>query len=159
MHAGIIVIALPIITTPVEDTVTATHIPLMVLNYIDAQKPRSQGSPISEQKVLWESTEVASPCLEENRLHPCHPVHLKDLTQTVPMSGQRDGMGRMSGLFLQVLALDFSLSLCTQNKDISPSFSKWEFSAAIQKFLQGFKLIKDCIKETVSLTKMIRHKW
>lgn len=66
MHAEIIVITLLVITTPVESTIIATHIPLMVLNYLDAQKPRSQGLLISEQKVLWESREVASLCLEKN---------------------------------------------------------------------------------------------
>lgn len=78
MHAGIIVITLLVITTPVEGTITATHIPLMVLNYIDRQKPRRQGLAISEQKVLWKSRDIASLCLEQKRLHHYNSVNLKD---------------------------------------------------------------------------------
>ena len=56
----IIVITLLVITTPVEGIILVTHVALMALSFIDGQKPRRLRLQIFEQKVLWESTEVAS---------------------------------------------------------------------------------------------------
>lgn len=77
LHARIIVITLFVITTLVQGTIIVTPLPLTVLNYLDGQKPRSQGLQISEQKVQWDCREVAPLCLEENRLHHRNSVSLK----------------------------------------------------------------------------------